>query len=77
MSKEVPCIENSCILYPICRHKSIIECEHLFSYINMTLSKKYTVFNLFPKAEVVEDELTSVVYVRGQDWDVSRISDSM
>lgn len=26
----IPCIENSCLVYPVCRHKKYIVCEEIF-----------------------------------------------
>jgi len=31
--KEIPCLSNKCILYPVCRNKEFIDCWDLFQHV--------------------------------------------
>jgi hypothetical protein len=37
---KIPCVENKCILYPVCKHKSYIECKDLGSYFDFEMAKR-------------------------------------
>ncbi len=40
---NLPCIENKCILFPVCRHKQQIACKELHNYVRTEL-------NTFPQS---------------------------
>lgn len=35
--KQIPCIKNKCILYPVCKSKQVINCVDLESYFISSL----------------------------------------
>lgn len=37
---ELPCITNKCILYPVCRNKTYIDCDHIKEYFKQALIHK-------------------------------------
>ena len=48
---ELPCIENKCILYPVCRHKKVIYCtslHKLVTYINKRAQKPNILYSTKP-----------------------------
>ena len=38
----IPCKSNKCLLYPVCRYKTIIYCKDLISYITSLYKGKLT-----------------------------------
>jgi hypothetical protein len=34
MTENIPCIKNKCILYPVCKSKTYIECKILSNWLN-------------------------------------------
>ena len=40
MKDNIPCIKDKCILFPVCKNKTEIKCEELYSYMKLDNAKK-------------------------------------
>lgn len=41
---QIPCKENKCILYPVCRYKEEIECNDLYRWLRFDKSDAHTFY---------------------------------
>lgn len=39
---KIPCIEEKCLLYPACKHKSLIYCKDLTTYVSSLYKRELT-----------------------------------
>ena len=86
MSKipHIPCVENKCLIFPLCKNKKIIECDKLIKYIYYLLISEninneflgYCIIDIFPNLfSIYSDDIINIQktyrYIDGHKMTIS------